>query len=113
MKQPIEIRLIIEDALDAALGSMIEKLDPTNEFDLGGQFGYAQDLMSNIRLELSQALALAIKQVESGLLDKLKRLDANGWADLTDGSMDRMTGIERIMTIDDAISSLASGKEVA
>lgn len=110
MKQPIEIRLIIEDALDAALETIIEKLDPTDEFDLGGRFGYAQDIMSNIRLELSQALALAIKQVESGLLAKLKRLDANGWANLTDGSMDSMTGIERIMTIDDALSNLASGK---
>lgn len=110
MKQQIEIRLIIEDALDAALGTMIDKLDPNDEFDLGGHFGYAQDIMSNIRLELSQALVIAIKQVESGLLNKLKRLDANGWADLTDGSMDSMTGIERIMTIDDALSNLASGK---
>jgi hypothetical protein len=36
-------------------------------------------------------------------LDKLKRIDANGWAIATDGSLDAMCGIERIMTIDDAI----------
>jgi hypothetical protein len=101
--KPTSINAIIEDALDSALGSMIDKLDPANEFGIGDQFGYAQDVMNDIRHSLTHALAIAIKTTESRLLDKLKRIDANGWAIATDGSLDAMCGIERIMTIDDAI----------
>jgi len=101
--KPTSINAIIEDALDSALGSMIDKLDPANELGIGDQFGYAQDVMGDIRHSLTHALAIAIKATESRLLDKLKRVDANGWAIATDGSLDAMCGIERIMTIDDAI----------
>jgi hypothetical protein len=101
--KPTSINAIIEDALDSALGSMIDKLDPANELGIGDEFGYARDVMGDIRHSLTQALVIAIKTTEAGLLDKLKRVDANGWAIATDGSLDAMCGIERIMTIDDAI----------